>query len=95
MSEWFKEPVLKTGDTATYRGFESHPIRQGKVFLTVLNDPENGMETVAVWKDKQINSMRARVVPRCGKGFESLHELVQFLFVHDVKTPQSEYNSVW
>ena len=28
VSEWFKEPVLKTGDTATYRGFESHPVRQ-------------------------------------------------------------------
>ena len=27
VSEWFKEPVLKTGDTATYRGFESHPVR--------------------------------------------------------------------
>ncbi len=27
MSEWFKEPVLKTGDTATYRGFESHSLR--------------------------------------------------------------------
>ena len=27
MSEWFKELVLKTSDTATYRGFESHPVR--------------------------------------------------------------------
>ena len=27
MSEWFKEPVLKTGDTERYRGFESHSPR--------------------------------------------------------------------
>ena len=27
VSEWFKELVLKTSDTATYRGFESHPVR--------------------------------------------------------------------
>ena len=28
VSEWFKEPVLKTGDGATHRGFESHSLRQ-------------------------------------------------------------------
>ncbi len=28
VSEWFKELVLKTSDTARYRGFESHPLRQ-------------------------------------------------------------------
>lgn len=28
VSEWFKELVLKTSDTARYRGFESHPFRQ-------------------------------------------------------------------
>ena len=28
MSERFKEPVLKTGDTAMCRGFESHSLRQ-------------------------------------------------------------------
>ena len=27
VSEWFKEPVLKTGDAAMHRGFESHPLR--------------------------------------------------------------------
>ena len=27
VSEWFKEPVLKTGDPARDRGFESHPLR--------------------------------------------------------------------
>ena len=30
MSEGFKEPVLKTGDGATHRGFESHSLRQQK-----------------------------------------------------------------
>ena len=30
MSERFKEPVLKTGDGATHRGFESHSLRQKK-----------------------------------------------------------------
>ena len=28
MSERFKEPVLKTGDGVTHRGFESHSLRQ-------------------------------------------------------------------
>ena len=28
VSEWFKEPVLKTGDPARDRGFESHLLRQ-------------------------------------------------------------------
>ena len=27
VSEWFKEPVLKTGDSERGRGFESHPLR--------------------------------------------------------------------
>ena len=27
MSEWFKEPVLKTGDPERDRGFESHLLR--------------------------------------------------------------------
>ena len=31
MSEWFKEPVLKTGDAATHRGFESHPLRHNEI----------------------------------------------------------------
>ena len=26
MSEWFKEPVLKTGDVARHREFESHSL---------------------------------------------------------------------
>ena len=28
VSEWFKELVLKTSDSARGRGFESHPLRQ-------------------------------------------------------------------
>ena len=31
VSEWFKEPVLKTGDAATHRGFESHPLRHNEI----------------------------------------------------------------
>ena len=31
MSERFKELVLKTSDTATYRGFESHSLRQKEI----------------------------------------------------------------
>ena len=31
MSERFKEPVLKTGDAATHRGFESHSLRHNKI----------------------------------------------------------------
>ena len=34
VSEWFKELVLKTSDTATYRGFESHPVRHIFLFGT-------------------------------------------------------------
>ena len=33
MSERFKEPVLKTGDGATHRGFESHSLRHIKKAL--------------------------------------------------------------
>ena len=33
MSERFKEPVLKTGDGATNRGFESHSLRHIKKAL--------------------------------------------------------------
>ena len=33
VSEWFKEPVLKTGDAATHHGFESHSLRQTKAPL--------------------------------------------------------------
>ena len=33
MSERFKEPVLKTGDGATHRGFESHSLRHIKIAL--------------------------------------------------------------
>ena len=28
LSEWLKEPVLKTGDSARNREFESHTLRQ-------------------------------------------------------------------
>lgn len=31
VSEWFKEPVLKTGDTERYRGFKSHPQRHNNL----------------------------------------------------------------
>ena len=34
MSEWFKEPVLKTGDSARSRGFESHSLRHVRRSLT-------------------------------------------------------------
>ena len=33
MSERFKEPVLKTGDGATHRGFESHSLRHAEKAL--------------------------------------------------------------
>ncbi len=41
MSEWFKEPVLKTGDAARHRGFESLSLRQ----FAAKGDPtEYGVE---------------------------------------------------
>ena len=36
VSEWFKEPVLKTGDPARDRGFESHLLRQAAERLQCL-----------------------------------------------------------
>ena len=39
LSEWFKEPVLKTGDGETHREFESHTLRQRiTVILIQRND---------------------------------------------------------
>ena len=35
MSERFKEPVLKTGDPATGRGFESHSLRQNRQVILI------------------------------------------------------------
>ena len=35
VSEWFKEPVLKTGDSERGRGFESHLLRL--VFGPIIN----------------------------------------------------------
>ncbi len=35
VSEWFKEPVLKTGDPARDRGFESHLLRQQRSAATI------------------------------------------------------------
>ena len=39
VSERFKEPVLKTGDSERGRGFESHPLRQRR--NTRQTDPGN------------------------------------------------------
>ena len=38
VSEWFKELVLKTSDSARGRGFESHSLRQSffSIFLKVI-----------------------------------------------------------
>ena len=38
LSERFKEPVLKTGDGATHREFESHTLRQK---ITVIQTQQN------------------------------------------------------
>ncbi len=38
VSERFKELVLKTSDTATYRGFESHPFRQSCEGASIENN---------------------------------------------------------
>ena len=46
MSEWFKEPVLKTGDSARSRGFESHSLRQSRT-------TENG-EDNRLWRSTQV-----------------------------------------
>ena len=40
MSERFKEPVLKTGDAAMRRGFESHSLRQISIFAEVPKWPK-------------------------------------------------------
>ena len=38
MSERFKEPVLKTGDAETHRGFESHSLRHMSAVIQVTAD---------------------------------------------------------
>ena len=46
VSEWFKEPVLKTGDPARDRGFESHPLRHLNIFkiVTIMQKYSSGDE---------------------------------------------------
>ena len=39
LSEWFKEPVLKTGDGETHREFESHTLRQKETAMLVRELP--------------------------------------------------------
>ncbi len=45
VSEWFKEPVLKTGDPARDRGFESHPLRQANPTLSAKKP---------IWRSTQV-----------------------------------------
>ena len=47
MSERFKEPVLKTGDPATGRGFESHSLRH------FLSAQKNIVLTHRIWSGTQ------------------------------------------
>ena len=42
MSEWFKEPVLKTGDSERGRGFESHLLRLDESLLQHLEKYPSG-----------------------------------------------------
>ena len=48
VSERFKEPVLKTGDSERGRGFESHPLRQSKK-QTVCGEVPKWLKGLA-WK---------------------------------------------
>ena len=45
MSEWFMEPVLKTGDAARHRGFESLSLRQNKARQTFY---------IQLWRSTQV-----------------------------------------
>ena len=44
MSERFKEPVLKTGDPATGRGFESHSLRHFSSFRHIVFEIRSGTQ---------------------------------------------------
>ena len=69
MSERFKEPVLKTGDGATHRGFESHSLRQNKhISLGMCLFFIYGVITVAVRfnEDQQIVQMVKDGLKRTG-----------------------------
>ena len=46
VSEWFKEPVLKTGDSERGRGFESHLLR---LVLQYHN-----IDTIQLWRSTQV-----------------------------------------
>ncbi len=49
VSEWFKEPVLKTGDSERGRGFESHLLR---LRVNVLH--LHYREIISAWRSTQV-----------------------------------------
>ena len=52
VSEWFKEPVLKTGDSERGRGFESHLLR---LSVDVLYLHHNLIKKIiSAWRSTQV-----------------------------------------
>ena len=49
MSEWLKEPVLKTGGANNARGFESHSLRHCSFCWEMRTDPEMKYAEVPKW----------------------------------------------
>ena len=45
MSEWFKEPVLKTGDSERNRGFKSYFLRQAEAEITTESKRQSCLTT--------------------------------------------------
>ena len=48
MSEWFKEPVLKTGDSERSRGFESHSLRH------IFQKANEIAKKFGIWRSTQV-----------------------------------------
>ena len=53
VSEWFKEPVLKTGDSERGRGFESHPLRHQLLFERKAGSETWHLRKRMIWRSTQ------------------------------------------
>ena len=99
MSERFKEPVLKTGDGVTHRGFESHSLRQKTTLPDnggVVFSAEWGFERMACPKEGQETVWRHAL--RCGRirrlmNVPGMDVRIRLFFI--VEQKKSIYNSVF
>ena len=88
MSERFKEPVLKTGDGATHRGFESHSLRhKSNVILIELRWTFSMPENRLIQGFSAISEPRCRAILR--RGFVLFARIEAFCSAVIVKQPSN------